>query len=144
AKADLRLASAGAGKAARLARLLGCRNVTFYLNLEEAGILAGRRFADAATAAAALLAMGAARVLVTDGAGLCADGQSAEATLTALPPKVAVHQLTGAGDTFMAAHIRAEQEGHGRAEALRLALAAAGRYVSRQPGPGRDDQQRET
>ncbi len=39
-------------------------------------------------------------------------------------------RVTGAGDTFMAAHIAAEAEGAPRQEALDRALTAAARYVS--------------
>jgi pseudouridine kinase len=41
-----------------------------------------------------------------------------------------VTRVTGAGDTFMAAHIAAELEGSDRAAALERALKAAARYVS--------------
>ena len=37
---------------------------------------------------------------------------------------------TGAGDTFMAAHVAAELDGADRATALEAALRAAARYVS--------------
>jgi sugar/nucleoside kinase (ribokinase family) len=39
-------------------------------------------------------------------------------------------RITGAGDTFMAAHIAAEAQGHGRAFALEAALQAAATYVA--------------
>ena len=38
--------------------------------------------------------------------------------------------MTGAGDTFMAAHMAAELAGSSRVEALRQALDTAARYVS--------------
>ena len=50
--------------------------------------------------------------------------------LTQIPPEVLVTRVTGAGDTFMAAHIVAEREGAGREEALSRALRAAALYVS--------------
>ena len=67
AGADLRVAPASPGKAARLRRLLGHRNAVIYLNIEEAEIVAERPFATAAEAARALLQQGAARAIVTDG-----------------------------------------------------------------------------
>lgn len=134
AAADLRVAPASPGKAGRLLPLVGVPRATLYLNLAEAGILCGRSFATAPEAAAALLAMGAARVLVTDGARDSADG-AADGILTAAPPAVPVARVTGAGDTFMAAHIAAGRRGEDRAAALRTALAAAAHHVSGDTGP---------
>lgn len=127
--ADLRIASASPNKAVRLLPLVSHPKATFYLNLEEAGVLCGRDFATAATAAGALVALGARRALVTDGARPCADG-SADGILTASPPNVQVTRVTGAGDCFMATHIVAEIAGADRETALAQALDAAARYIS--------------
>jgi len=43
---------------------------------------------------------------------------------------VLVTRVTGAGDTFMAAHIVAELRGEDRRAALQSALTAAANYVS--------------
>ena len=129
AAADLRIAAASPDKAGRLAALLGCGRAVLYVNLAEAGVLAGRPMTGAAEAAAAVLALGFGRVLVTDGAGLCADGRT-DGVITGLPPAVAVRRVTGAGDAFMAGHIAAERRGLGRSEALQAALAAAAGHVS--------------
>ncbi|MBV7409841.1 PfkB family carbohydrate kinase [Maritimibacter sp. DP1N21-5] len=129
AKADLRVAPASPGKATRLVPLLAHPGVTLYVNREEAGLILGRDFDDAASAAEALVGAGAARALVTDGAGIaaCADKRGA---ITARPPEVAQKRVTGAGDTFMAAHIAADLSGAAVQDALTRALAAAARYVS--------------
>ena len=127
-RADLRIAPASPGKAERLLPLLTHPNATIYVNLEEAGLLCHRVFANAADAARGLMDRGAVRVLVTDGGNLCADG--AVDVITDLPPPVMVTRITGAGDTFMAAHILAERRGEGRKQALRSALTAAAIYVS--------------
>lgn len=127
--ADLRIAPASPGKAERLLPLLPVRNATLYVNLEEAGLICQRRFATAPDAAEGLLARGAVRVLVTDGGRRTADG-AAGGILTAEPPAVLVTRITGAGDTFMAAHIVAEMRGESRDAALRSALDAAAHYVS--------------
>ncbi len=129
AAADLRIAPASPGKAERLLPLLPVPRATLYVNIEEAGVLCQRRFADAPEAAAGLLARGAVRVLVTDGARTSADG-AADGILTAQPPAVLVTRITGAGDTFMAAHVVAERRGEDRGAALHSALAAAANYVS--------------
>jgi sugar/nucleoside kinase (ribokinase family) len=47
-----------------------------------------------------------------------------------VPPEVTVARVTGAGDTFMAAHIVAEARGEARELALASALRAAAAYVS--------------
>lgn len=134
ARADLRVAPASPGKAERLLPLLKHPGTTLYVNLEEARLLSRADVSDAGAAAEALLARGAARVLVTDGGRPCAEGSRGQGVLTAAPPQVMVARVTGAGDTFMAAHIVAERHGAGRAEALHAALRAAADYVSKEVG----------
>ena len=129
ASADLRVAPASPGKAERLLPLMPCPNATIYVNLEEAGYLCQASFATAAEAVHAMLDRGAANVLVTDGGKAAAHG-SAEGVLTAQPPQVLVTRVTGAGDTFMAAHIAAQARGEAPDLALRTALKAAADYVS--------------
>jgi sugar/nucleoside kinase (ribokinase family) len=127
--ADLRVAPASPGKAERLLPLMACPQATIYVNLEEAGLLCQDEFASAEEAVRAMLARGAAKVLVTDGGRTAAQG-TPEALVTADPPQVLVTRVTGAGDTFMAAHIAAERRGEGPAEALVTALRSAAEYVS--------------
>lgn len=127
--ADLRVAPASPGKAERLLALLGHPSATLYVNLEEAGLLCQTTFADSATAAAALIARGAHRVLVTDGGNAASEGTSGD-IITQQPPAVMVTRVTGAGDTFMAAHIASEAQGLDREAALARALHAAATYVS--------------
>ena len=128
-RADLRIAPASPGKAERLLPLLSVANAVLYVNLEEASLICQQRFATAHEAAEGLLERGASRVLVTDGGRETADG-STDGVLTAAPPPVLVTRVTGAGDTFMAAHIVAETRGRNRADALRDALDAAAHYIS--------------
>lgn len=129
ARADLRVAPASPGKAERLLPLLAHTGTTIYLNLEEAGLLCHTRFKSSADGAAGLLKRGARRVLVTDGSKSASDG-NANGVVTARPPKVLVTRVTGAGDTFMAAHIAAERSGANRASALKTSLQTAADYVS--------------
>lgn len=127
--ADLRIAPASPGKAHRLAPLLRMRGATFYVNLEEAGLLLGARPDTAADAARALSDRGAARVVVTDGPRPAASARDGD-VLTARPPEVLVTRVTGAGDTFMAAHVAAERDGANPADALQAGLEAAAQHVS--------------
>ncbi|XDA96681.1 PfkB family carbohydrate kinase [Sulfitobacter sp. LCG007] len=129
AEADLRVAPASPGKAERLAPFLQNGRGTLYLNLEEAGLLCHARFETSRAAAEALLARGAARVLVTAGGEDASDGRT-DAILSLTPPRVLVTRVTGAGDTFMAAHIAAETAGADPETALLRALEAAAAYVS--------------
>ncbi|WP_108892187.1 PfkB family carbohydrate kinase [Palleronia abyssalis] len=129
ARADLRIAPASPGKVLRLVPLLAMANATFYVNLEEAGALLGGPQADARTAAAALAHRGTARVLVTNG-GQPAALAEGDSVVDAAPPDVLVTRITGAGDTFMAAHIAAERSGLAGADALASGLRAAAHYVS--------------
>ena len=129
ATADLRVAPASPGKAARLTTLIGHPSATLYVNLEEASLICNEPLASATEAAEAMLSNGAARVLVTDGGNAAADGASEE-IITLPPPEVMVTRVTGAGDTFMAAHIASEVRGMEREAALSRALDAAASYVS--------------
>ncbi|MGA0542323.1 PfkB family carbohydrate kinase [Neotabrizicola sp. VNH66] len=130
AEADLRVAPASPGKAERLRPLLTCPQATLYVNLEEANLLAKSDAATATDAAEALLARGTQRVLVTDGGRTAACGRRGEGVIGAAPPRVLVTRVTGAGDTFMAAHLVAERSGKPREAALQAALHAAAAYVS--------------
>ena len=71
--------------------------------------------------------------LVTDGGKPTADA-TAGGVIEAAPPQVLVTRVTGAGDTFMAAHISAELRGRSRTEALTDALQVAAAYVSGDTG----------
>ena len=129
ARADLRVAPASPGKAERLLALLGHPSATLYVNLEEAGLLCQTTFPDSNTAASALIARGSHRVLVTDGGKSASEGTAGD-IITQTPPAVMVTRVTGAGDTFMAAHIASEAQGMDRTAALTRALNAAATYVS--------------
>jgi pseudouridine kinase len=129
AAADLRVAPASPGKAKRLMALRNHPSATLYVNLEEAGLLCNCEFDDSESAAAGLIAKGAHRALVTDGGKSATEARGAD-IITQAPPEVLVTRVTGAGDTFMAAHIAAEYSGADRATALSRALRAAATYVS--------------
>lgn len=136
AQAKLHVAPASPGKAQRLHPFLAATRGTLYVNLEEAGLLCQATFTNSAEAALALIANGAARVLVTDGDNSASDATTSDANsgadtvITKRPPQVTVARVTGAGDTFMAAHIAAEARGEDRHTALDTALQAAATYVS--------------
>lgn len=126
---DLRLLPAGPGKARRLLPLLGHPGATVYLNRAEAEEIVGHPQGDAGDAARALRAAGACRVVVTDGPRPVVSA-SQEGEYTALPPPVRVARVTGAGDTFVAAHMAAELRGLSAEAALAAALAAAAHHIS--------------
>lgn len=129
ASADLRVAPASPGKAERLTPLLSHANATLYVNLEEAGLLCQTTFETSGQAAKTLLERGASAVLVTDGGNMAALGSKGR-IITRNPPEVLVTRVTGAGDTFMAAHIAAEIRGETAGQALDSALKAAAAHVS--------------
>lgn len=128
--ADLRIAPASPGKAERLIPVMRHPRATLYVNRQEAGLITGTNPATAAEGAAALVAAGAARALVTDGAHPAADAAQGQEVLTCVAKAVQARRVTGAGDTFMAAHMVAETRGADRAEALTRAQAAAAAYVA--------------
>ena len=129
AHADLRLAPASPGKAERLRPFLSHPGATIYVNAEEAGLISGAPTGCAETGAEALLAAGARRVLVTDGGRLAVDA-TPDRTLSLAPPQITPRRITGAGDTFMAAHIAAEIRGDTPEAALAHALTTAATYVA--------------
>jgi sugar/nucleoside kinase (ribokinase family) len=129
-QADLRIAPASPGKAERLMPFLSHQTATLYLNLEEAGILMNYTFTDTKSAAKALLSRGLYRVVITDGPR-AATVATAKSQITLVPPKVMVNRVTGAGDTFMAAHIAAEAKRGATPEmSLEKALKSAAKYIS--------------
>ena len=129
AGADLRVAPASPGKAERLLPFLAHGSATLYVNLEEAALLLRRPPADAGTAAEALRERGLGRAVVTDGPRLAACA-GPEGVVRRRPPEVMVTRVTGAGDTFLAAHVAAEARGMDAEAALARACAAAATYVS--------------
>ncbi|WP_424943065.1 PfkB family carbohydrate kinase [Aliiroseovarius crassostreae] len=130
ALADLRVAPASPGKARRLRPLMSHPGATLYVNREEAGILTDTTPETAVQGAQTLLEAGATRVIVTDGGNLAAEGHKTRGVITAPCPSIRVRRITGAGDTFMAAHIAAEREGQPPADALDTAQKIAAKYVS--------------
>ncbi len=129
AQADLRIAPASPGKARRLIPLLAHPRPTLYVNLIEANLMLDAHHETTERAAEALLTQGAHRVLVTDGANPTSFADQ-NAIITRAPTPVHVRRVTGAGDTFMAAHISAEIRGCHADAALDAALEAAARYIS--------------
>ncbi|PID36925.1 MAG: kinase [Rhodobacterales bacterium] len=129
AAADLRAAPASPGKARRLRVLHTHPRATLYVNREEAGLLTDADYPDAETAARGMIAAGFGRVLVTDGAAPAAECNGKD-SFSCPAPKVPQNRVTGAGDTFMAAHIAAEHRGKNAREALEIAQKTAARYVS--------------
>lgn len=128
-RSDLRVAPASPGKAERVLALMGHRSATFYVNREEAGLICQHDFDGAEAAARAMRRRGAHRVLVTDGAAPAALA-GPDGLLVARPPDVPVTRVTGAGDTFMAAHVAAEHRGETDRAAFDHALRVAAAYVS--------------
>ncbi|RFP89106.1 kinase [Rhodobacteraceae bacterium 63075] len=130
ARADLRIAPASPGKAERLRAIIGHQGATLYVNLEEAALISGAEgLRTAQDGAEALLAAGARRVIVTHGGHAACDAGLGEEH-AAFPPKVTAKRITGAGDTFMAAHIAAEVQGKTRPEAIEFAQKTAAEYVA--------------
>ncbi len=133
-QADLRIAPASPGKARRLLPLFKHPRPTLYVNLIEANLILDAHHEATDRAAEALLALGAHRVLVTDGANPTALADR-DRLITKAPPAVQVRRVTGAGDTFMAAHISAERAGAAPEAALDAALKAAAQYISTEETP---------
>ncbi|MTH78864.1 PfkB family carbohydrate kinase [Paracoccus aestuariivivens] len=138
ARASLRIVPASPDKADRLAPLLDHPNAVFYINRAEAEAIAGRPFSGAVDAAEAVVAMGAARVIVTDGPQPAADAVAGQPTVSHCPPQVTTRHVTGAGDAFLAAHLAAELSGFDRNDALDRAIQAAAAHITAPPETGKD------
>ena len=78
----------------------------------------------------AVVALGALRVIVTDGPRAAADAMQGQPTIAQTPPPLAAARVTGAGDAFLAAHLAAEMAGAARDAALTAAIAAASAHVT--------------
>jgi pseudouridine kinase len=130
AAARLAFVPASPGKAARLACALGLVRALFYVNRREAEVICGADFPDAGAAAEALVARGAARAVVTDGVRPVA-AAGPEGVVRRAPQPVAARSVTGAGDSFLAAHLAAEARGLGPEAALAAAVSAAARHIAR-------------
>lgn len=126
--APLRLTSAAPAKAPRLRPFLQSR-ACFTLNRQEAESLLDRALPDSRAAARALLSAGATRAIITDGPRPATDADAAQ-ILTLPPPAVAAKRVTGAGDSFLAAHLVAELRGLDRHAALSHALDAAAHHIT--------------
>ncbi|NNU80722.1 kinase [Halovulum dunhuangense] len=127
--ARIALVPASPGKAGRLARAMTHPGSTLYVNRIEAEILCEAPLPGAAEAAEALLARGAARVVVTDSHRPAA-AADADGLLTCQPPQVTARTTTGAGDAFLAAHLDASRRGADPRAALEAAVAAAAAHIS--------------
>lgn len=127
--ADIRLAPASPGKAERLKVFKSHPNTTIYVNFGEACTIAGCEFTDATDAAAKLNEMGFSQAIVTDGARMAAMCKGSD-TFNLVPPKIEMKRATGAGDSFMAAHICAQMRGDTDKDAFQAALDLASNYVS--------------
>lgn len=129
ARAALCVVPASPGKVRRLLPFLKASRATLYVNLIEANLIADQPSQTTQAAAQILLGLGASRVVVTDGANPATDA-SADHDHTLAPPPVRVTRVTGAGDTFMAAHIAALTQGAGPRDALEAAVQAAATHIS--------------
>lgn len=129
AATDLRVAPASPGKAERLTPFLKHPKATIYVNLEEAGLLLHRTVSSSTEAAQALTMRGLHRAVVTDGPNPASIATGTD-VISLTPPEVLVTRITGAGDTFMAAHIAAEADGADAEAGLQRALDAAATYIS--------------
>ncbi|MDJ0993958.1 MAG: PfkB family carbohydrate kinase [Dinoroseobacter sp.] len=129
ARATLSVAPASPGKARRLLPFLKASRATLYVNLIEANLIADQPSQTTQAAAQILLGLGASRVVITDGANPATDA-SATHDRTLAPPPVRVTRVTGAGDTFMAAHIAATARSADPRDALEAAVQAAASHIS--------------
>ena len=102
----LSLVPASPGKAARLREPIKHGHAAIYVNRFEAEIICESAFADSASAACALVEMGARFALVTNSAAPASLANAAHC-ISRTPPRVNSISTTGAGDVVLAAHFAA-------------------------------------
>ncbi len=127
---EVSVLAASSAKVDALSQLPDRHRISLYATRVEAEVLLRvAAFPDAVTAAIALKNAGFASATITDGAG---DAASAGLGFVerATPPTVRIVRITGAGDTFAAAHISALAKGEGQLDALRIAIEAAAHHIS--------------
>ncbi len=128
--ADLAFVPASPGKAARLREVIKRFGHTIYVNRGEAEIICRQGFATAEDAARGLKRLGANKAIVTDGANRVAQ-VDASGVFTLAQRPVDADSVTGAGDTFLAAHIAAEIGGQTGLGCLQEATRAARDHITR-------------
>ncbi len=124
------LVPASPAKSPRLRAMLGRRIAAIYCNRREAETLCQTAFANATEAVLALVKLGASRATVTDGSRLVADHDGTN-LVSAIPDNLNPTSATGAGDTFLAAHLVALNNGLDPQSALNHAVAAAANHIAR-------------
>ncbi len=102
---------------------------TLYCNRAEAEAICATGFTAAEPAARALLGLGVARAVVTDGPRAATDAGPRGVT-TLRPEAGALRSVTGAGDALLAAHLAATLAGSTPEAALATGLAAARRQAA--------------
>jgi pseudouridine kinase len=128
-EAALAIVPASPAKAGRLSEAPWRGRAAIYLNRREAEAICRCAFPDANAAAAALIGAGWAVALVTDGPRRAAYAD-VHGLVSAEPPGVEAHSVTGAGDVLVAAHLVARADGQEQEAALAAALAAAAAHVA--------------
>ena len=129
-KFDVKVVPASPGKASRLAPFLNKEKFTLYLNLVEAQNLCGIQFSDTAIAANELISHGVGKVIITNGQDKVSMASSSSGVLSVKPPRIKVKRLTGAGDAFLAAHLKAEMLNYDPEQCLEFAVEKSAKYIS--------------
>ena len=126
----MKLVPASPGKAQRLAPFVTNKDITLYLNLIEAQILCGKEFSDTVMAASEIISSGVGKVIITNGKNKVAMASEVTGVLSVTPPKIKVNRLTGAGDAFLAAHVKAEMLSYDAVDCLEFAVEQSAKYIS--------------
>ena len=129
-KFDVKVVPASPGKASRLAPFLNKEKFSLYLNLAEAQNLCGIQFSDTANAANKLISYGVGKVIITNGQDKVSMASRATGVLSVKPPRIKVKKVTGAGDAFLAAHVKAEILYYDPKQCLEFAVEKSAKYIS--------------
>ncbi len=100
---EIVIACASPFKAKKVRSLLIKRRCTIYANLEESSEILGSKMICSSKAAESLFELGAKQAIVTDGKNKVSS-KSINCLATQIPEPIFTTKITGAGDTFLAAH----------------------------------------
>ena len=103
-KSDIIIACASPFKSKKLKKLIISRKCTIYATVQEASAIANKTFHCSSEAARFLFKLGAKKAIVTDGEKEITS-HSIEEISSLIPKKTKKISITGAGDSFLAAHL---------------------------------------
>ena len=125
---EIVIACASPFKAKKVRPLLMKRNCIIYANLEESSKILGKKINCSSKAAESLFDFGAKQAIVTNGKNNVSS-KSINCLATQTPEPALTNRITGAGDTFLAAHFISKIINPDLSEEEHLKIANSESYI---------------